>query len=69
MVDYVLTVAVSTSSAAANIGALIPFVNRHNVLFVVGAILLLAAMNLRGGASPERGWRFLSMLSCSACCW
>ncbi|UJW31390.1 APC family permease [Saccharothrix sp. AJ9571] len=48
LVDYVLTVAVSISSAAANIGALVPFVAEHKVLFCVGAILLLSAMNLRG---------------------
>src|SRR3954466_14404418 len=33
LVDYTLTVAVSMSSAAANIGALIPFVATHKVLF------------------------------------
>jgi amino acid transporter len=48
LVDYTLTVAVSMSSAAANIGALIPFVAQHKVLFCVGAIALLTAVNLRG---------------------
>jgi amino acid transporter len=48
LVDYTLTVAVSMSSAAANIGALIPFVAEHKVLFCVGAIALLTAVNLRG---------------------
>ncbi|WP_344128450.1 APC family permease [Saccharopolyspora halophila] len=48
LVDYILTVAVSISSAAANIGSVIPFVATHKVLFAVGAILLLTAMNLRG---------------------
>ncbi|WP_020671879.1 APC family permease [Amycolatopsis nigrescens] len=48
LVDYVLTVAVSISSAAANVGALIPYVAEHKVLFCVGAIVLLTAMNLRG---------------------
>src|SRR4051812_17636501 len=48
LVDYTLTVAVSMSSAAANIGALIPFVATHKVLFCVGAITLLTAVNLRG---------------------
>ncbi|MFC7344273.1 APC family permease [Saccharopolyspora griseoalba] len=48
LVDYILTVAVSISSAAANIGSVIPFVAQHKVLFAVGAILLLTAMNLRG---------------------
>ncbi|SHL31305.1 amino acid/polyamine/organocation transporter, APC superfamily [Pseudonocardia thermophila] len=48
LVDYTLTVAVSISSAAANIGALVPFVAQHRVAFAVAAILLLTAMNLRG---------------------
>ncbi|WP_158891919.1 APC family permease [Amycolatopsis anabasis] len=48
LVDYVLTVAVSISSAAANIGALVPFVAENKVLFCIGAIVLLTAMNLRG---------------------
>ncbi len=48
LVDYVLTVAVSISSAAANIGSVIPFVGTHKVIFAVLAIAVLTAMNLRG---------------------
>ncbi|GAB3478882.1 APC family permease [Amycolatopsis cihanbeyliensis] len=48
LVDYVLTVAVSIASAAANIGSAVPFVATHKVAFAVGAILLLTAINLRG---------------------
>jgi amino acid transporter len=48
MVDYVLTVAVSTASAMSNIGSAIPFVANHKVLFCVSAILLVMALNLRG---------------------
>jgi amino acid transporter len=48
LVDYTLTVAVSISSAAANIGALVPFVGQHKVQFAVVAILILTAVNLRG---------------------
>ncbi|GAA2561652.1 APC family permease [Mycolicibacterium diernhoferi] len=48
LVDYVLTVAVSMSSAMANIGSAVPFINQHKVLFAVIAILLLASLNLRG---------------------
>lgn len=48
LVDYVLTVAVSISSAASNIGSAVPFVATHKVLFAVVAIALLTAMNLRG---------------------
>ncbi len=48
LVDYVLTVAVSISSAASNIGSAIPFVATHKVLFAVVAIAVLTAINLRG---------------------
>ncbi len=48
LVDYVLTVAVSISSAASNIGSAVPFVDTHKVLFAVVAIVVLTAMNLRG---------------------
>jgi amino acid transporter len=48
MVDYVLTVAVSTASAMSNIGSAVPFVAENKVLFCVAAILLVMGMNLRG---------------------
>ncbi|HET8992626.1 MAG TPA: APC family permease [Rhodococcus sp. (in: high G+C Gram-positive bacteria)] len=48
LVDYVLILAVSISSAAANIGSAVPFVAQHKVLFAILAIGLLTAMNLRG---------------------
>ena len=48
LVDYTLTVAVSISAAAANIGALVPLVGEHKVAFAVAAILVLTAVNLRG---------------------
>ncbi|MDS1113557.1 APC family permease [Gordonia westfalica] len=48
LVDYVLTVAVSVTSAAENIGSAVPFVNEHKVWFCVGAIMIIAAVNLRG---------------------
>ncbi|KGI80870.1 DNA-binding protein [Actinopolyspora erythraea] len=56
LVDYVLTVAVSISSAAANIGSIIPFVATHKVAFAVGAIAVLTALNLRG--ARESGTTF-----------
>src|SRR5512144_533207 len=43
LVDYTLTVAVSISSAAANIGALFPVVAEHKVAFAVVATVLLTA--------------------------
>ncbi|MBY6366322.1 APC family permease [Rhodococcoides corynebacterioides] len=48
MVDYVLTVAVSISAAASNIGSAVPFVAEHKVLFAVAAIATITAVNLRG---------------------
>jgi amino acid transporter len=48
LIDYVLTVAVSISAAAANIGSAIPFVYSNEAVFAVIAIILLTAMNLRG---------------------
>ncbi|ORB26640.1 APC family permease [Mycolicibacterium parafortuitum] len=48
LVDYVLTVAVSMSSAMSNIGSAVPFVNEHKVWFAIAAILLLASLNMRG---------------------
>ena len=48
LVDYILTVAVSISSAMANIGSALPFVATHKVEFAVAAIVLLTAINLRG---------------------
>ncbi|MGH3735994.1 MAG: APC family permease [Micromonosporaceae bacterium] len=48
LVDYVLTVAVSIAAASANLGSALPFVEHHRVLFSLGAIALLTAMNLRG---------------------
>ncbi|WP_425300125.1 APC family permease, partial [Nocardia flavorosea] len=60
LVDYVLTVAVSISSAASTIGSAIPFVATHKVLFAVAAIALLTAMNLRGVRESGRTFALLS---------
>jgi amino acid transporter len=48
MVDYVLTVAVSTSSGIANIGSAIPLVGRNELLFCLLVVGVLTVMNLRG---------------------
>ncbi|MFL0181123.1 MULTISPECIES: APC family permease [unclassified Mycobacterium] len=48
MVDYVLTVAVSISAGIANIGSAIPFIADHKVVFAVGTVVVVAAINLRG---------------------
>jgi len=48
LVDYTLTVAVSISAAADNLGSLVPYVAEHKVAFAIVAIVLLTAGNLRG---------------------
>ncbi|WP_432987113.1 APC family permease [Dactylosporangium sp. CA-233914] len=48
LVDYVLTVAVSTASGVANLGSVVPWVATHKVAISIIAIALLTAMNLRG---------------------
>jgi amino acid transporter len=48
MVDYVLTVAVSISSAVENLGSAWPFAATHRVEIAVLVVIILTAMNLRG---------------------
>ncbi len=48
LVDYVLTVAVSTSSGVANIGSAVPWVAQNKVLAAVIIVTVLTALNLRG---------------------
>jgi len=48
LVDYILTVAVSTAAGVANIGSAIQIVGDHPVAFSVGIIVLVCAANLRG---------------------
>src|SRR5690349_16558536 len=48
LVDYVLTVAVSTASGVANLGSVVPWVAEHKVAISVIAIFVLSSMNLRG---------------------
>lgn len=48
LIDYVLTVAVSVASAIQNLGSTIPYVQTHNVVFAVGAVVLITLLNLRG---------------------
>jgi amino acid transporter len=48
LVDYVLTVAVSMASAMSNIGSAVPFIAQHKVIIGTLAILVIAAINLRG---------------------
>jgi len=48
LVDYILTVAVSISSAAQYVATAVPALAGHEVFVAVAATLLLMAMNLRG---------------------
>lgn len=48
LVDYILTVAVSTASGVANIGSAIPAVGAHPVIWSTGIIVVITALNLRG---------------------
>src|SRR5690606_4549588 len=48
LVDYILTVAVSTASGVANIGSTVRVVGEHPVLFSIAVIVVVTALNLRG---------------------
>ncbi|GAA0326197.1 APC family permease [Actinoallomurus spadix] len=48
LVDYVLTVAVSVSSGIENLGALLHFLQPHQVLAAITMVAILTIMNLRG---------------------
>ena len=63
LVDYVLTVAVSISSAAQYAASVIDAFQGHEVEVAVVAVVLLTAMNLRGSASRAR--RSPSRRTCS----
>ncbi|MER7842681.1 APC family permease [Kitasatospora sp. NPDC096077] len=48
MVDYVLTVAVSTTSGVANVVSAVPALRGHETIVSVVVVVLLMGMNLRG---------------------
>ncbi len=48
LIDYVLTVAVSTAAGVAAISSFVPAVHEHRVLWSLGLIALLTIGNLRG---------------------
>ncbi|NQW72912.1 MAG: APC family permease [Actinobacteria bacterium] len=47
-IDYVLTVAVSISSAVANLSSALPFIGLHGTWWAVGIIIFITVLNLRG---------------------
>jgi amino acid transporter len=54
LVDYVLTVAVSTSQAASYISGALPTLHGHEMAIAVVLILVLAVLNLRGVHQSSR---------------
>jgi amino acid transporter len=48
LVDYILTVAVSTAAGVNNLGSVVPYVDDHKIGFAIGAVAILTALNLRG---------------------
>jgi amino acid transporter len=48
LIDYVLTVAVSTAAGVAAISSFVPAIHDHRVLWAIGLIALLTLGNLRG---------------------
>jgi amino acid transporter len=48
LVDYILTVAVSTAAGVNNLGSVVPLVAHNKVAFALGAVAVLTALNLRG---------------------
>lgn len=48
LVDYVMTVAVSVASGVDNIISALPFLDGYRVWLAIGAVVILAAVNLRG---------------------
>ena len=63
LVDYVLTVAVSISSAVANVRLGVPAIGEHKVFWAVGVIVLIVIMNLRGVRESARRSRSRSTAS------
>ncbi|GAB2736669.1 APC family permease [Nocardioides pakistanensis] len=59
LVDYVMTVAVSISSAVQTAAAAVSFISGREALYAGGLVLLLAALNLRG--VRESSWAFAAM--------
>ena len=53
LVDYVLTVAVSISSGVQNAASALNFISGHEALVACVLVLILAAMNLRGGGTSR----------------
>jgi amino acid transporter len=48
LVDYILTVAVSVAAGVNNLGSVVPFVAENKIGIAIAAVVVLAAMNLRG---------------------
>ena len=65
LVDYVLTVAVSTSAGVDNMISAVPSLNQHRLLLALGFIAVLAAANLRGMREAGKAFAAPSYLFCA----
>lgn len=54
LIDYILTVAVSASAGVAAITSAFPALNEHKVALVVGLIIVLTILNLRGVSESSK---------------
>ena len=65
LVDYVLTVAVSTSAGVDNMISAVPSLNQHRLLLALGFIAVIAAANLRGMREAGKAFAAPSYLFCA----
>lgn len=54
LIDYILTVAVSASAGVAAIISAFPNLNKHKVTLVIGLIIILTILNLRGVSESSK---------------
>jgi amino acid transporter len=65
LVDYVLTVAVSTSAGVDNMISAVPSLNEHRLQLALGFIAVLAAANLRGMREAGKAFAAPTYLFCA----
>lgn len=68
LVDFVLTVAVSSSSAALYLAAIFPAVAEYKAWVAAALVAFLVVGNLRGKGKAAGRWPSRSTFSSSACC-
>ena len=67
LVDFVLTVAVSSSSAAQYLSGIFPALGEHRGLVAAGIVVFLVVANLRGAGRAAGRWPCRCTCSSSAC--